>query len=143
MVARSDIEHIWRQLADFELSLPEAEPEEDLCIFARRYQTWAYEMCKPILENPSVDKIHLGMLLNTMQYHETRAILPKAHRNHVSERGHTCVFHLYDRTFHVLKLKLYVLPEHTGLMLPQPPPPQPPLPLPQPVLQSTILGLAE
>jgi hypothetical protein len=140
MVSPRDVEAIWSQLADFELTLPEPDEEENLCVFARRYQAWAREMCAPILENPSVDQIHLGMLLNTMQYYETRAILPKRHRNHVGERGHTCVFHVAERTFYFLRLKLFSLREHTVLLLPKPAPPPPP---PPPVLESTILGLAE
>lgn len=126
MLTKYDVEAIWKDLDDWQLDIP--TPGEDLCVFAEHFATWAQPLCAQIEARPSIEGIHQAMLLNTMKYHEMRPILPKAHRNHVGERGHICVFHLYERTFHFLKMKLLALPEHATLMLPKPVPPPPPPP---------------
>ncbi len=64
--------------------------------------------------------INQRMLLLTKQYFEWRTVVPKSHKDRIGERSHVCIFHIFERSYHRLKvLELSLNP--ALLYLPSPP----------------------
>lgn len=128
-------DRLWRQYTDVEVVLP--REKEDQCIYAKHFALWADAMYQEEAKSPTLVGINQKMLLLTKKYFEWRAVVPKAHRDRVGERSHICIFHIFERTFHGLKvLELALSPP----MLFLPPNSVPPPPLPTPVVH-TVAGI--
>lgn len=115
-------EALWRQQQGFQFG--QAAEKEARCIYAQHFGTWADALYQEEVPAPTHVGINQKMLLLTKRYFEWRAAVPKAHRDRISERSHICIFPIFERTFHRLKvLELSLTPPM--LFLP-PPPPAPP-----------------
>lgn len=98
---------VWREVTEEDFTL--AEEEEQGCIHARHFGSWADSLCQDEMAAPSHIGINQKMLLLTKKYFEWRAVVPKAHRDRVGERSHICIFHVFERAYHqlmVLELSL-------------------------------------
>lgn len=121
-------EELWCS-PDFQLETP--EKQEESCIYARRFAEVIEPLCRDAIANPDHISINQAMLLLLKKYFEWRSSVPRNHRNRMSEQGHVCLFHIFERAYQHLKiLELSLAPPM--LYLPQPPPaPLPPPPPPQ------------
>ena len=113
---------LWQQQQEFQFALPAGK--EERCIYAQHFAAWAETLYQEEVQAPTHIGINQKMLLLTKKYFEWRAAVPKAHRDRISERGHVCLFPIFERTFHRLKvLELSLAPEMLFLPAPSPPPP--------------------
>ena len=120
-----EFDRLWRQLMD--ANLPRSEKKEQQCIYAQRFAPWADGLVQDEMRDPTPVGINQKMLLLTKKYFEWRAEVPKAHRDRIGERSHICIFHIFERTYHRLRvLELSLTPPM--LFLP-PPPSLPPAPV--------------
>jgi hypothetical protein len=110
---------LWQRQHDFKFELP--EEEEELCTYAQHFALWAEELYQEEVEAPSHVGINQKMLMLLKKYFEWRTVVPKMHRDRIGERGHVCIFHILERSYHRLKvLELTLAPPM--LFLPQPSP---------------------
>jgi hypothetical protein len=110
---------LWRHYTDGKFAL--SKEKEDQCVYAQHFALWADALYQDEVRTPTTIGINQKMLLLTKKYFEWRAAVPKAHRDRVGERSHICIFHIFERTFHRLKvLELSLTPPM--LFLPTPPP---------------------
>jgi len=115
-------DHLWQQQREFQFAMPGGNDER--CIYAQHFATWADTLYQEEVSGPTHIGINQKMLLLTKRFFEWRASVPKAHRDRISGRGHICIFHIFERTFHRLRvLELSLTPPM--LFLPPPPPPPP------------------
>jgi hypothetical protein len=126
-----DFDRLWRQSMDSNQLRP--EKKEQQCIYAQRFAPWADGLVQDEMQEPTPIGINQKMLLLTKKYFDWRAAVPKSHRERIGERSHVCIFHIFERTYHRLRvLELSLTPPM--LFLP------PPAPLPAPVVHS-IAGI--
>ncbi len=138
MTTDSVIDAVTREFVDFCLEEAEdtrAESQANYCAYAQVFQRWADGMLEEYVRaNPTPIRLAQAKVLLIDRFFEWRASVPKSHRNRIGENGHVCLFQVFDQVFQQIKLaQLTVTPPLLFL------PPSPP----QPLLQSTILGLAE
>ena len=99
--------------------------EPDRCVFASSFHDYASRLCQEVTQGPSDVKINQAMLLIAKRYLEWFSVVPKRHRYHLSENGHTCIFQVFVQTFQqLMSLELSISPPR--LFLPAPPPPRQP-----------------
>ena len=100
---------VWRESTEGAFDVPEEQADE--CIYARHFGAWAAALCQDELRNPTHIGINQKMLLLTKKYFEWRATVPKAHRDRIGERSHTCIFHVFERVYHeLMALELSLTP---------------------------------
>jgi len=128
MISAKTFERIWQQTQYVDVTLTPPASEDERCVFAKQYAAWAQQAYQALPDPPTVDEVHRVILLNTLKYFEFRGVVPKSHRDLVSDRGHSCIFHVFEETFQLLKFTILSLPAHTTLLLPKPAPPQQPSP---------------
>lgn len=96
---------VWQQHADFTFT----EADEELCDYAAHFALWAESLYQETAEQPTLIDIYQGMYFLSRRYYEWRQVVPKSHRDRISERGHVCIFHIWERYFSqlmVLELSL-------------------------------------
>ena len=115
-------ESIWSQFNDFEFSIN----KDDKCIFAIEFWKWAEDLCE-VIKDPDLVTINQAKVQLQDKYFEWRSIVPKSHRNKVSQVGHNCIFHVYETAYFLLRAaEVSLMPPM--LFVPSPPPPPPPPP---------------
>jgi hypothetical protein len=113
-------DQIWGCVTEFK---PKAAATKQRCIYAQHFGSWTEVLYQEEAQAPTLMGIHQKMLMLTLKYFEWRAVVPKAHRDHISERRHICIFSIFERMFH--QLKVLELSLNPPLLLPPPPPPSP------------------
>ena len=118
---------LWRERQEFQFSPP--DEKEERCVYAQHFGAWAEALYQEEVRAPSHVGINQKMLLLTKKYFEWRPTVPKSHRDRISDRGHVCIFAIFERTFYRLRvLELSLVPPM--LFIPPPPPAPPALPPP-------------
>lgn len=85
------------------LSYDFADPEQERCEWARTLQTWFDEQRARL--GPAPDLVALNQLLLLLQhkYFALARGAPKAHRTHLSPRGHVCLYQTYASIYDTLE----------------------------------------
>ena len=97
----------------------------DYCVFAESFHEFADRLCKDALRQSTVVGVNQAMLSLTKRYFQWFSVVPKRHKYHLSENGHTCIFQVFVQSYQrLMTLELSILPPR--LYLPSPPPPPPP-----------------
>lgn len=113
----------WNPHSDFEFKLPDKEPK--MCIHARDLDAWIKEHIQAVLQSPDPVAINQSKLRLLDRYFDHRAAVTKAHRDCVGERGHRCIFHVFECAYQQLKLCELKLTPPLLFVPPTPPPPTP------------------
>jgi hypothetical protein len=115
---------------DIDFKLPEQEPE--LCEFAQFFNSWVEWLFDEIIsEKPSVIAVNQAKILLADKYFDWRTLVPKSHRNHISYRGHNCIFQIFVQAYDRIKLvELSLTPPM--LFIP-----------PEPHIDGTLIGLLD
>lgn|GEM_PF-3873397 len=122
-------EGLWHR-HEFELPPPEEE-QPNLCVYARKFNTWAEELCVGAIQTPTVVSINQAKVLLLDKYMEWRSFVPKRHRLYTGN-AHICIFHVFEGAYDRLKVvELSLTPPM--LFIPEPPPPPLPPAGPEPV----------
>jgi hypothetical protein len=133
-----EFDRLWRESTAGTFS--PTEEKEELCSYAQHFAVFAEGLVLEEARGPTQIGVNQKMLLVTKKYFEWRAVVPIGHRDRISKRSHTCIFHVFERTFMQLKaLELSLTPPM--LFLPPPPaPPPPPVEPQQPQVKVITLG---
>lgn len=108
-------------------TLPVADEDANLCIYAQRFAAQAEEICQRAVRERSHIAINQALLQVTRRYWEWFAVVPKSHRTCVEARAHRCIHATFQQTYQLLKaLELSIEPPLLFLPAP-PPPPAPPV----------------
>src|SRR5689334_4244347 len=113
-------EELVQQHDQFTFERPDELEQGELCAYARSFASWVKQTCQSALNPPSALSINQAMLLLLKKYFEWRDAVPHAHRNRAGNTGHVCVYHIFDRGYHRLRVAELVL---TPPILVQPPQP--------------------
>ncbi len=98
------------------------EGDDSLCAFAEHFLEWAEDLAAEATDGSDQVAVNQAKVQLLDRYFEWRATVPKTHRNRVSESGHTCIFHVFEGTYYVLRaVELSLTPPL--LFIPEPPPP--------------------
>jgi hypothetical protein len=123
MAPRPLFDDIWTPLDDFE---PPAQ-RINFCRYAQEFAGWAAVLVSSVSQEPSIVTVNQAKILLQDKWHDWRSIAPRRHRNHLGNRGHTCLFQVYEQAYHHLRvLELSLTPPL--LFIPAPPPPTPQIP---------------
>lgn len=117
MAPRPLFDDIWTPLDDFELP-----PEPiNFCPYAQEFAGWVIPFLSSVSQEPSIVTINQAKILLQDKWHDWRSIAPRRHRNNLGNRGHTCLFQVYEQAYHHLRvLELSLTPPL--LFIPAPPP---------------------
>ncbi len=123
-------EGLWHR-HEHEFELPPTEEEQPtLCVYARKFNTWAEELCAGAIQTPSIVSINQSKVLLLDKYMEWRNFVPKRHRLYTGN-AHFCIFHVFESIYDRLKVvELSLTPPM--LFLPEPPQPPPTFAPPSP-----------
>lgn len=119
------------------------EAEPTYCVYARKFNLWAEELCAGAVKDPntrSLVVINQAKVLLLDKYMEWRSFVPKKHRAYTGSY-HVCIFHIFVTAYDRLKVvELSLTPPM--LFLPAPPPPlaPPPAPPPPPQIAGVFIG---
>ncbi|MFN8495574.1 MAG: hypothetical protein U0350_48725 [Caldilineaceae bacterium] len=128
----------WNLFREWTFELP--EEEEPLCAYAQQFAPWANLLCEEAEKRKQIVSLNHAYVLLLHKYFEWRNVVPKNHRDRVSERGHICIFQIFDRAYHrLMMLQLSLEPILTSY---PPAPPALPLPTPKQVVD-VIFGLSD
>lgn len=108
-------------------------PMTQPCKAAKQFEEWVSTWLFPdfVGENPKILKIKQAMFMLTERYRVFRRNVPKAHSQHNSDRGHICIFNIWDQNYEKLE-KIEARLEGPLLFEPKPTPPKP---------RGTLIGL--
>lgn len=128
MTTDSVIDAVAREFADFYLEDAEEEepdPYANHCRFARIYGRWTAELLATyVYKEPSPVRLAQAKVLLVDSLVDWRATVPKSHRNRIGESGHFCIFHVFERAMHQIRLvQLTLTPPQLFIPAPAPPPP--------------------
>lgn len=101
MVERTNLDTLLQQHEDLHLNFVVLE---EACEYAHHFRTWAQTYCEPAIKSGDLVQINQAKLRLLDRYFEWRAAVPKAHRNRIGMHGHSCIFHVFERTYQALKL---------------------------------------
>ena len=129
-------------LSDFleiDISFELSKVNREGCAYAQLFSEWVGALWEDIVsEEPDPVRINQAKVLLQDKWHEFRRRVPKSHRTHVSDVGHTCIWHVYEQAFWNLDwLQMKITPPL--LFLPAGKPPQ----FPRAEFKGTIIGLEE
>ena len=118
---------IWDQVEPFQLEEPSPKEimQARMCGYAREFYDWVEEWILPIEGN--LIAINQAKVILLDKYMEWRSFVPKLHVEYTSERGHTCIFHIFIQASEFLQVAELRI-RKPMLFIPPPPPPQPPGP---------------
>jgi len=109
-------EALWGRFDDFELQEPVI-----LCPPAQIFSEWVNGLLESVSQEPSIVSINQAKILLQDKWHDWRSAVPQRHRNHLGNRGHTCLFQVYEQAYNQLRiLELSLTPPM--LFIPPPPP---------------------
>jgi len=120
---------------DFHYEVP---PEgENMCVYARGLAADIENLCGYVFSNPGHVPINQAIVIVVKKFVEYRSLAPKSHRNRISEQGHFCIFHAFERAIQTLLL-LEARLAPPMLFIPPPPPAPPPPPTPPQIAGITL-----
>lgn len=130
MPEQSYLDEFWRRHDNFKFEIvAQAGAEEDVCLFAQQFKAWFQRTCQAAIDEPDLIAINQAKLRLIDHYFDLRSYVPRSHRNRMGERGHSCIFHIFERGYAALRLAEFnlakpsiFLPDKPAL-LPVPPPP--------------------
>lgn len=109
---------------------PVEEPVPNLCRYAVQFKLWADTLCDK--HTGAIVDINQAKVLLLDKYYDWKQYVPKPHRKHTGDRGHTCIFHVFEATYKTLRLaELSLNPPLLFL---------PPAPLPPPQIAGITFG---
>lgn len=120
-------ERLWKS-SRFQWEAPKEQVKT--CVHARCLAADIENMCEELITNPTYRSIERAIVIVVKQYYKYRSLAPKSCRNHISDRGHICLFHTYERAIETLLLLEARLPPPMTHISSLPPEPQPVLTLP-------------
>jgi hypothetical protein len=130
MSADPVIAAVQREFDDF--ALEDVAKDDDAldnhCEAAIAFRRWADTALEEHLRtHRDIVGINQAVLMLITRYFSWRECLGRSHRNQIGERGHRCIFHVLEATYHRLRrMELALSPPM--LFLPPPSPPRPPRP---------------
>jgi ribosome-associated toxin RatA of RatAB toxin-antitoxin module len=96
------------------------EGVEGLCDYAEAFLEWAEEVVADATTDSNLVAVNQAKVRLIDKYFEWRATVPKTHRNRVNDSGHACIFHVFEKTYQVLRAtELSLRPP--PLYIPEPP----------------------
>jgi hypothetical protein len=114
--------NIWRQISDIELP----EPVENKCFYAHGFTTWVEQLING-LSTPSAVSINQAKVLLLDKYFEWHRYVPNEHRLRLGQRGHICIFQVFEAAYDHLKVielsltpPLLFLPNNEQIIPPTP-----------------------
>ena len=69
------------------------------CVYAQRFAEWSNGLITSVAQEPDAVGVNQAKLLLQDKWHDWRSLVPKAHRNQFSSRGHTCIFQVYEKAY--------------------------------------------
>ena len=93
-----------------------------LCCYAQKFFEWTNGLLSGVSQEPSAVSVNQAKLLLQDKWHEWRSEAPRRHSNHFSNRGHACIFQVYEQGYHKLRLLELSL---TPPLIFEPPKPRP------------------
>lgn len=128
MTTDNVIDTVAREFADFCLEDAEEEtsdPHANYCRDARIYDGWTADLLSTYVYNgPSLVSLTQAKVLLVDSFFDWRSSVPKSHRNRIGENGHFCIFHVFERAMHKIRLAQLTL-SPPQLFVPAPPLPTP------------------
>jgi hypothetical protein len=116
-------QHIWGQINDIEIP----EPVENKCFYAHGFTGWVQQLINGI-QNPTVVSVNQAKVLLLDKFFEWHRYVPNAHRMRLGNRGHICIFQVFEAAYDHLKVielsltpPLLFLPDSVPII---PPPPR-------------------
>lgn len=100
MGVETTFKELWTSVDDFKFKGPVKPPDE--CKYALEFEKWT----KTLITNDkeiTITQVQQAKVLLVDRYFEWRRYVPKTHRNRVGERGHTCIYHVFEQTHDRLK----------------------------------------
>ena len=90
--------NVWRNAQVIEFDEPTGL---NYCQYAESFAGWADELVALVLEEkkPEVTSIYVAMLRLLKKYFDWYSAVPKSHRVRVGERGHHCIFYVFQATY--------------------------------------------
>jgi len=106
-------------------------PEDKRCEAAKQFEEWIQQYCLTGLKKADALTILQNKNDLTDSYMQRRRDVSKSHRDHVTERGHTCIFHIFERYYRQLRaaelslkpIPLSELVKPSSPVISEPPPP--------------------
>jgi hypothetical protein len=118
-----------------------------ICAAANQFQQWAAVLCTEVARiaqqsnDDGIIAVNQAYVRLITKYFDWRSAVPKAHRNCISETGHTCIFQIFERAYQQLRvIELSLTPP---LLFPPSAPAAPMLPAPPVVYSIAGISLAE
>jgi len=115
--------NIWRQISDIEMP----EPAENKCFYSQGFTTWVEQLISNII-NPTAVSINQATVLLLDKYFEWHRYVPAEHRWRLGQRGHICIFQVFEAAYDHLKVielsltpPLLFLPNNEPIIIPPSP----------------------
>lgn len=109
------IASVTREFEDFTLSESGYEDEQDnaldgYCEHAKTFKLWADGLLAKYV-NGSTDEIQLNQakVLLIDRYFDTRAYAPRAHRDKIGDKGHFCLYYVFETAYNAIRMKQLAL----------------------------------
>lgn len=77
--------------------------DESLCDHAEDFSAWAEDLVAKVKTEPDQVAVNQAKVQLIDRYFDWRSTVPKSHRNRISETGHTCIFHVFEKTYQALR----------------------------------------
>jgi len=124
MQASDAFTRLWSAVEPF--SFPENPMELPWCAYAKQYLASAEDLCARLgalqSDTERLVAINQAKVRLLDRYYDWKAVVPKAHRIHLGEQGHRCLYLVLCQTYERLRaLELSITPPL--LFLPEPPSP--------------------
>lgn len=119
--------------------------EPKLCDGAKEFSAWVDDWLFPkiVTGEPDVVTINQAKIVLTDHYRTFRNKAKKSCRQHCSDRGHFCLYHVWDRAYERLKALELRVAKPVISKPPKPKKPPPPKPDPRAQIGGIILGLED
>ena len=129
MYDSSAFSHIWHEIEELEGPPPRVPIPESVCPYAEQFARWCQELCAELQKGATIVTVNQKKVLLLDKYFDWRAVVPKAHRTRMNDRGHRCIWHVFDETYlKVRALELALTPPMLFLPPKHQRPPKPVLP---------------
>jgi len=76
----------------------------DMCPYAQKFSEWVNALLVGLSEKPNIVSVNQAKILLQDKWHDWRTVSPKRHRDHLSYRGHICLFHVYEQAYKQLRV---------------------------------------
>ncbi len=101
-------------------------PEDKRCDYAKQFEEWIQQYCLDDIQQADLAAILQAKNNLLDSYMQRRLDVSKNHRNHISEQGHICIFHMFEHYCRLMinvQRKLRPMPLYDSSPLPTMPPP--------------------